>query len=665
MRRALQVVVFLVLWGLITHGTHAGTGDEPHYLAVAHSIAFDGDVDLANNYGANEPLVGGGVLQPEAHVRPDANGIARPVHDVGMPLVFAPFVRLAVPLTNALTRIVPETAMRRARLNPPVLYRHVISLAMITLTAFLAGLMFDAFLALGASVPGALGASALLTLSPPLLIFSVLFFTELLSALVCFVVFYRICLGDIRGTLPWVWLGCLTGFLILLHARNLGLVIPLTALALHRLRVPQRRREALAFALGVAALATIRIGVNYWFWGTLISGPHARFGGWPGWWTLLAETMTRTIGLIGDQEYGLLIYGPVYALGLWGVTALMRTRRDVALSLFLTVGLYLALVICPLTNVHGWTGGWSPAARFLTPVTPLLGLLVLAGLRAVPRAIAIAAVSLQIAISAYAWQHPKILWNDGDGRAAFCDSIGDRVCRYLPSLARRQSLPRREVRGVGGADGDVVAVVELDLGRDPADFVVLEGPDRVVNRRHGEQAVEERQLLLARCDFCELARDDEVFGAAVAKVLGSRDARDEGGAVRRQAAAGGDELLDEERLVVADVVVGARDPVEDVGKTRQIPRLPGIEPGQCPLDLPHAVDRRRFGVLGETEPFQERHSASIGRTAPRLCPFRRRRSLSLTIQRLAARGSELAAARKGSPCTAGEPLEKHGGRMRA
>jgi hypothetical protein len=46
-------------------------------------------------------------------------------------------------------------------------------------------------------------------------------------------------------------------------------------------------------------------------------------------------------------------------------------------------------------------------------------------------------VTLQVAISAYAWQHPKILWNDGDGRAAFCEQLGDPACGYLPSLARR------------------------------------------------------------------------------------------------------------------------------------------------------------------------------------------------------------------------------------
>ena len=116
-RRSLQAIVIIVLWGLITHGTHAGTGDEPHYLAIAHSIAFDGDLDLANNYGPNEPLVGGGVLQPEGHVRPGIDGVARPVHDIGMPVVFAPFVRLAVPLTHALTRIVPDSTMRRALIS--------------------------------------------------------------------------------------------------------------------------------------------------------------------------------------------------------------------------------------------------------------------------------------------------------------------------------------------------------------------------------------------------------------------------------------------------------------------------------------------------------------------------------------------------------------------
>ena len=91
---------------------------------------------------------------------------------------------------------------------------------------------------------------------------------------------------------------------------------------------------------------------------------------------------------------------------------------------------------------------------------------------------------------------------------------------------------------MGAAHGDIVAVVELDLGRHAPDLVVLDGPDRLVDRRHGEQALEKRQLLLARRGLLELARDDEVLGAAVAEMLAARDTRNEGGAIRGEAARG-------------------------------------------------------------------------------------------------------------------------------
>lgn len=438
-RRILQILVVLALWGLMTHGNYAGSGDEPHYLAIAHSVAFDGDFDLANNYGANEPLVGAGVLQPEAHVRPGARGVARPVHDVGMPVLFAPYVRLAVPITNALTRAIPESTLQRARLNPPLLYRHFISLAMIVVAVVLARLMFMSILGLGASPNGAMGMTALLALSPPLVVFSILFFTELLSALLCFFVFTQIVLWGARGTGRWWWLGCATGFLFLVHARNIGLVIPLAALAAYQLRSSDRRSELRPFALGLALLLAVRTGVNYSFWGEWISNPHARLAEWTGLGDMLSESATRLAGLLVDQEYGLLIYAPIYAMALVGGVAWFRSRASLVRAMLIVAGVYLTFVICPLTNVHGWTGGWSPAARFLTPLTPLVGLLVLGGLRALPRPAAIGVIAVQVVISAYVWQHPKVLWNDGDGRAAICETVGEAVCRWLPSVGKPTS----------------------------------------------------------------------------------------------------------------------------------------------------------------------------------------------------------------------------------
>src|SRR5687768_14726564 len=99
-RTTLRAIVWLFLLGFITHSTYAGSGDEPHYLAIAHSAAFDFDLDLANNYGANEPLIGGGGLAAEAHARPGRGGVIRPVHDVGMPVLFAPAVRVLRPLAG-------------------------------------------------------------------------------------------------------------------------------------------------------------------------------------------------------------------------------------------------------------------------------------------------------------------------------------------------------------------------------------------------------------------------------------------------------------------------------------------------------------------------------------------------------------------------------------
>jgi hypothetical protein len=441
-RDALKAIVLLALWGLLTHGTYAGSGDEPHYLAIAHSLAFDRDFDLADNYGADEPLIGGGVLAAESHVRPGTGGVARPVHDVGLPLVFAPYVAVAAPAARLISRMTPPALMQRARLNTGLLYRHLISLAMVALTTLLAGWMFDTFRELGASRGSALATTALLVLSPPLLIFSILFFTELLSALLCFLVFRRACLSDTRGTPAWTLLGLATGFLFLLHAKNIGLVVPLAALALASLGAADRRREALAFTLATLAMIALRTAINYAFWGSWISGPHARWSGWPGSTELIREPAVRLAGLLVDQEFGLLPYGPIYVLAAIGIVSLWRVRRDLAAALALVVVFYVGLIVCPLTNVHGWMGGWNPAARFLTPIVPLLGILVYAGLRATRGVVATLVVAVQVVISAYAWQHPKILWNDGNGRAAFCEITGSRVCALLPSLVPRgQSQP--------------------------------------------------------------------------------------------------------------------------------------------------------------------------------------------------------------------------------
>jgi hypothetical protein len=428
------MMVGLVLWGFGTHSTHAGSGDEPHYLAIAHSIAFDGDLDVGNNYGAAEPLIMSGSLVPEAHRRHGVDGTYRPIHDVGLPLLIAPYVRLAAPLTSWLAAHVPAALLQRAKLTPTTLYRHVLSFAMIALASVLALLIFDVLIALGASLWTAFWFTLLLVASPPLLAYSTLLFTELLSALLAFLVFSRGFVHPAKASASWLALGVATGFLLLVHVRNVGLIVGLGLLVLWRLREFGNGRHVTAFVGGAVAMLGARTLINHHFWGTWLTTPHASAGEWHGWLDAMQVAGLRLVAMLIDQEYGLLVYAPVYVLALAGMPALVKTRPQVGLAIIVVSVSYLLPVLFPLTNPHGWSGQWCPAGRFLTPLLPLLGVAVYVAYSAL-RSPALIVIAVQIVLSAYFWQNPKLLWNDGDGRAAFCSRVGHTACQNLPSLA--------------------------------------------------------------------------------------------------------------------------------------------------------------------------------------------------------------------------------------
>jgi hypothetical protein len=432
---ALRTLVALVLVGFITHSTNAGSGDEPHYLAIAHSIAFDGDVDLANNYGSNEPLIAGGGLAPENHVHEGAGGVARPVHDVGLPLLFAPVARVLKPLAGWLSATAPESLMRRAKLTPTVLYRHLISLVMIAIATWMAGVLFQTCLELGASMRAALGTTLIAVLSPPLLVHSTLFFTELPSAAVTLFVFRRTHTSLPASSSGWLLVGVAIGLLVLLHVRNAGLAIALALLAFGAARTQAARpHKALALIGGLALLLLVRTGVNHVFWGTWVTTPHAALGQPAGIAATAREAGIRLAGIAIDQEFGLLPYAPILLLVPIGL-ATMRDRQ-IAAGIVFASACYIAPILWPVTNVHGWTGGWSPAARFMVPIVPLLALALPAAFLYIPRMLLAVLVVLQIGIDAYMWQNPKNLWNDGDGVAAVCSRGGFSVCGALPSVTR-------------------------------------------------------------------------------------------------------------------------------------------------------------------------------------------------------------------------------------
>ena len=90
---AVAFAVYLFVFLEIRPGA---TGDEPHYLITAESIAYDLDVDLRNDYASAERvlrMVNVFPLGPDAFVYKES-GELRPFRGVGLPAVLAPGVAL-------------------------------------------------------------------------------------------------------------------------------------------------------------------------------------------------------------------------------------------------------------------------------------------------------------------------------------------------------------------------------------------------------------------------------------------------------------------------------------------------------------------------------------------------------------------------------------------
>jgi len=446
----MAVVVVAAVWGLMTHGTFAGSGDAAHYLIAAQSLAFDHDLDLANNYAASGELIASEAIGPEAHARAGRGGRLRPVHDIGLPLAYAPVVAVARPLALIAARVLPAPLLQRARLDRILIFRHITSLAMAIVTALFALQLFEVFLR-GASTPVAMGWALLLTLSPPFLSHAFIPFTEMPSALLALWLFRLLSEPDDRPV-PWFAIGLATGFLLLLHIRNISLVAVFSLWAVTRLRRTRAPRlHVVSWSLGALTFLAARSAAMFTFWGTWLTSPHAATDLSLPLDFVIKEAWIRASGLALDQEFGLIPYAPLYLLFPAGAVALWRSTPGGRWALLLAGG-YVAVIVLPYVNVHGWTGGWSPPARMIMPAVPFLALAVFASVRAASafaRTGVWAIAGVQIAIDGVIWQWPKSLWNYADGTSALWSSM-PAVQHVLPTWHGPHPGPERFVIFLAG-----------------------------------------------------------------------------------------------------------------------------------------------------------------------------------------------------------------------
>jgi hypothetical protein len=383
-------------------------GDEPHYLMVADSILRDADVSLQDDYAAGRYRdFFGGPLEPHYRVR-GKHGDVVSLHAVGLSLLILPaYAAGGYPAASFFMALIAALLAREVR----------------ELVRSWSG------------SDGLADATAwLVALSPPLVHYAGLIFTEVPAAL-------AVAVALRRGRDPWsasrpagaAWALAIAA-LPWLNVRYAAVAAALLVFALAG-RPPKRAAVILSASLVLSAIAVA-------LWHFHLYGffdPRRVYGRRP---ELSLSLLPEGIpGLLLDQEFGLLAYAPVFALAVPGLVGLLAASRRLGAAVIAL----LAIVLLTAGSWPMWRGGFNPPARFLVPVLPALALCVAAGLRrgAGSGAALLAGWSLWTGLAG-GWD-PRLVHRDRDGTAPFFRerSGAEEWTRLLPAYVLPEEEPDR------------------------------------------------------------------------------------------------------------------------------------------------------------------------------------------------------------------------------
>ena len=353
------------------------TGDEPHYLLAAHSLAYDGDLDLKNNYldGDHKYFYPLGFLDP--HIKEQPGGAWLLSHDIGLPILIAPAYALGG------------------------------RLGVMHFFALLGGCLAAQMYLLGWEASGKWWAGLLgglsLAFSAPLSLYVFQVYPEMIGGLLCLFAARHILntpewLNSSSGRSPTspdagrsqarsallrgdktsdsttsYWLPAplhvgAVAALPWLSGRYIPIQIFLIALTVWK-HWPDRPRWITLTSIALASLA-LYLGLNFYFFG----GPTPSTTGAgnavaAGFSDVPFQQVGRGLAAwLFDQQRGLLIYGPVLIIAFFGIPHLWNLRRLEGVLLLAPLTLMWALVAV-------WGGfyiGWEFSARFLVVGVPLM-----------------------------------------------------------------------------------------------------------------------------------------------------------------------------------------------------------------------------------------------------------------------------------------------------
>jgi hypothetical protein len=411
----LPLTVYLALLPWST-GHRQLDGDEPYYLLVTHSLAYDFDADLTNNYAQGDwrhfmsrPIT------PQPGDPVGAHGELFSRHNAMLPLVLAPAYRLGGKLGALATMAALAAALAWMTLR---LARHY-----------------------SPEHPGpALAAYALAAFGSPLLLYSYQVWVEVPAALLAAVALDRILILGSQprswGWKDWLGIGLPLVLLPLVKIRFVLIAAPIVPLAWWY--AGRRKRPVLILAALLAA-----VGGGMLLYNQIVYSNPLKIHTWqevdPGAYGL-ASYLKGGFGLFYDAGFGLFGCTPVW-LVLIPAAGLLIARRSRLLLHLVALSLPYLMVVAPRLE---WYGGWSPPFRYALIAVPLLavGLIPLLADWRRPGALALlGGLSALTLVLTLVWVTvPGWTYNFADGRTYLLDALSGRlgmdVARFFPSSVR-------------------------------------------------------------------------------------------------------------------------------------------------------------------------------------------------------------------------------------
>lgn len=430
------LVTYLAVGGWVTRATGLG-GDEPHYLIITHSLLIDHDLRIENNHEARDYEAFHPLDLPMHYLRRGVGGTIYSVHAPGLPALLLPFYAVAG---------------ARGAVVAIGLFAALAAVAVYRLARDVAGR------------EAALVAWASVCFTTPFLMHGWLVFPEMPAACVAAWALWWLRARPPARLAAWAWRGAVLSVLPWLHAK-LSVILAGLGLAL---ALRMRRRPAAVAALAAPVAASLAL----WFYAFRVmygvADPTAPYGGAAGAGLDWANVPRGVLGLLFDQEYGLLPHSPIYALAAVGAVA--AARRHDTRSLLAAAGATTAAFVVSSTRYYMWWGGWSVPARFLVPVLPLLAPFVALGVgrlvrTASGRAIVVAGalVGASVALALVAVPDRLLMFNDRDGTGKLFELLQGNVplVAALPSFLLEDwhvQLPRLAVM-LGAVAGGLLLLV--------------------------------------------------------------------------------------------------------------------------------------------------------------------------------------------------------------